>query len=487
MEDTEQNVNKSSSTFIQLRDYTSLDDQKNDLSSLTAVEVFNMLRSIEDECNQNTLGTVYRIGEDNIEEHTKGLRLVSYFNGKMMTQQYIGLLKYENTTVFIGSRFDDKNHYFTNYMLEKAMNIRTLIFQDMRPEVARESAFEKLLAFIFIQQIDRAYKKGIYRQYRTYEKNDSKLKGKIDIARHIKENPLFSGNIAYSHREYTIDNDVNLLIFTAYSMLEKKERTLTRNLTNNYRNVKSYINEMKNVFSPASNQEVSRLLHKSTKRIQHSLYKGWEEVRQTAILLLKHMGVLLTPNPPKHKQIYGVLINMNNLWEKYLETLMKREKSFNFTYHEPQKSILFKESDSKGEHGKRTLIPDFISSQIVLDAKYKSSWSNIAKNAYDESWPREDVFQILSYMYVFRCNSGGIICPCQSKEKLQMKYVYPPKEREKNPKFFVIPLNIPIEDDKDIYKYNKFKAEMNENEKSFVTNLKDSLKIIEKNSSSAAN
>ena len=86
-----------------------------------------------------------------------------------------------------------------------------------------------ILAIIFAIQIARAYRKGIYRRYRTYENNDSKLKGRIDVARHIRLNPIFNGNIAYSSREYTADNDMNRMILTAYTSLQKRQPGLCVN------------------------------------------------------------------------------------------------------------------------------------------------------------------------------------------------------------------------------------------------------------------
>ena len=95
------------------------------------------------------------------------------------------------------------------------------ILQKVEPSVGRGEILDLILAIIFAMQIARAYRKGIYRRYRTYENNDSKLKGRIDVARHIRLNPIFNGNIAYSSREYTADNDMNRMILTAYTSLQK--------------------------------------------------------------------------------------------------------------------------------------------------------------------------------------------------------------------------------------------------------------------------
>ena len=155
--------------------------------------------------------------------------------GEYWTQQYIGLLQITSDgtkeEVFIRSRFDvNESCEFSKYMLNKALGLKANILQKVEPSVGRGEILDLILAIIFAIQIARAYRKGIYRRYRTYENNDSKLKGRIDVARHIRLNPIFNGNIAYSSREYTADNDMNRMILTAYTSLQKRQPGLMREL-----------------------------------------------------------------------------------------------------------------------------------------------------------------------------------------------------------------------------------------------------------------
>ena len=47
---------------------------------------------------------------------------------------------------------------------------------------------------------------------------------------------------------------------------------------------------------------------------------------------------------------------------------------------------------------------------LIIDAKYKNEWENVASNKSDKP-EREDCFQIMSYMYRAECKFGGIFCP----------------------------------------------------------------------------
>ena len=69
-----------------------------------------------------------------------------------------------------------------------------------------------LLIFLFPFYLKEAMRKGSFKTYIRNQYNDDNVKGTIDIARHIKKNTPFTGNIAYSHREFSYDNYLMQLI-----------------------------------------------------------------------------------------------------------------------------------------------------------------------------------------------------------------------------------------------------------------------------------
>lgn len=345
--------------------------------------------------------------------------------GEYWTQQYIGLLQITSDgtkeEVFIRSRFDvNESCEFSKYMLNKALGLKANILQNVEPSVGRGEILDLILAIIFTMQIARAYRKGIYRRYRTYENNDSKLKGRIDVARHIRLNPIFNGNIAYSSREYTADNDMNRMILTAYTSLQKRQPGRMRELEKKYAPVKDFISQLKNIMQPASRQEARKLVQKERKKITHAVYSDWESVRKTAILILKYMGIAPEDDGTN---VNGILINMNYIWERYLVQIVK-EKIENKYQIEGKKSFgIFFPNDQSNESprelklqpGELKLQPDLVISDkdeplLIIDAKYKNEWENVASDKLGKP-DREDCFQIMSYMYRAKCKFGGIFCP----------------------------------------------------------------------------
>uniref|UniRef100_UPI003FEF6FD9 5-methylcytosine restriction system specificity protein McrC n=1 Tax=Candidatus Cryptobacteroides bacterium TaxID=3085639 RepID=UPI003FEF6FD9 len=65
-------------------------------------------------------------------------------------------------------------------------------------------------------------RQGVYREYQNFRHNDANLKGTIDIGRHIAKNVTFVGNIAYSTREYSHDNDLSELIRHTIEFMKTK-------------------------------------------------------------------------------------------------------------------------------------------------------------------------------------------------------------------------------------------------------------------------
>lgn len=486
------------SGLIKLNDYTNysieelkkiiLDTEKVDASESTDNQLNEYINFLRDISRENVIVLPKDSKED---QGSNSLNLIQRSIKGYQTQGYVGLLQLENgRELFIGSRFDENdNCYFTQYILSKAYNLKVSLFRDMKPQTGKGQFIEFLLMFVFFYQINKAYSKGIYRQYCTFECNDAKLRGKIDIARHIRLNPLFNGKIAYSYREYTINNNVNRLILTAYSWLEKSNKQLMVELTRQYKNVADYIKNLKNVMQPFSKQEISKAIFRDRKKITHSVYKDWESVRKTAIMILKHMGVDIAEK--SEHRTSGILIDMSLIWELYIESILKSKSDSSFAYEfytQMETPYLFTEKTEKIVAKIQT---DFEFSRkenecdpiLILDAKYKNKWQEIASNPEGQNeWPREDTFQMLAYMYLRKCNSGGIVCPLKKEEikegeKVYFKYdLKNGKGGELRGEFFIIPIVIPqVKTQEDLV------DNMKNNEKNFFSAVNEVLDLIQKN------
>ena len=458
-------------------------------------DIYNSLKKISE--NKD----IIELFKGESKKDNKPIELVKEFNKAEYSGHYIGLVNdiddngIENV-YFFHSRFDESKSYnFTNYILSRALRTNSPIFPDMQIHRASGRCLEKILAFIFVSQVRKAYKQGLFRCYRNFEENNSHVRGRIRVERHIKLNPIFNGKIAYTYREYTPDNDINRIIFTAYYQLCRRNGSFMRNLLKGFENreVKNCFSQLGNITSPASRQEISQLLKTNKKKIHHSVYRNWEPVRKTAIWILRHIGI--ASHKSGSDEYRGFLINMTKIWEIYLKEIMDEHNIIFKAQHD--EDILF---DKDILENKRSIKPDFLNENdhIVMDAKYKNHWEKIAKDEIEakcksKSWEyvREDVFQILSYMYIFDSYTSVILCPLLTKNNEETegnaadsyeykKYLISKRTHLEEKNMYILPLRIP----NDNLSYTEFIASMKNSEDIFCKSLE---KIISDNKSAAAN
>ena len=70
-------------------------------------------------------------------------------------------------------------------------------------------------------------RKGLFKKYIHRRYNDGNVKGTINIARHIKQNTPFIGNVAYSQREFSYDNSLMELVRHNIEFIKKALREPT--------------------------------------------------------------------------------------------------------------------------------------------------------------------------------------------------------------------------------------------------------------------
>lgn len=427
-------------------------------------------------------------GEHNIitingDSDNSKLKVFDDYDGIYCTQKYVGVLIDEKGNKFIiGSRFDKgEKQYFLQYLFEKAFGDGGKILSDMGIDGKPEAVWDFLLMYLYIEQLKKALRKGVFRKYRQFQYNDSKVKGQIDIARHIRLNPLSdNGKIAYNAREYTAKNYYNILLLCAFDIMQKKYPTVTKVSFE----VKRVLDGLRAQNENWSTVKINTVLKETERKIVHNVYRDYEELRMLSRLIIRNMGMNVFSG--ERNKVSGVLVDITKLWENFLYKTILKEIGAT-----PQKkfSIL---------NGHRNIQPDFYfeNKKLVLDAKYKDVWS---KNLDKEYWDvpvcrdyaskaiREDLFQVLAYMFSLKCNKGGVIFPIkaesentaeQSSEKAKFKNTIKQlsvcDNECDNKYFYCIPVYLPENEYED---YGDFSKEMN---KRMNAIKKDILNILNK-------
>lgn len=334
-----------------------------------------------------------RIGDSHIVDiYTEDCNSVRIKSGNIM-----GFVGRKSHQLKIYSRFDSNNNdYFLHYMLQKVLSFNVF---NMEFTSSEENVFDFLL-YLFPTLLKHALRQGLYKEYRRKHYNDSEVRGTIDISRHIKENIPFRGNVAYNTREYSYDNSVTELIRHTIEFI--RTFPIGNTILSSDRIVEEYIRDIV-LYTPSYNRaERMRIINENLRPRCHPYYKEYMILQKLCIQILRQEKINYVMDDDR---FYGILFDGAWLWEEYLNTLLR--------------DIEFKHPENKlgtgaiylFEHGGQRF-PDFWKKDIVLDAKYK----RLAVNGNSLDISRDDVHQIMAYMYRLKANKGGIICPYKGEK-----------------------------------------------------------------------
>ena len=140
----------------------------------------------------------------------KDQKILETVNQEIKTGNVIGFLGCGQERLTISSRFSIKgDDYFLHYLLQKVLHIN---LTSLDVALSREDKLYQLLMYLFPKYLQAAIRKGLYKEYHRFSYNDSNVKGVIDVRNHLKKNLPFTGNIAYTTREFTYDNPLMQLV-----------------------------------------------------------------------------------------------------------------------------------------------------------------------------------------------------------------------------------------------------------------------------------
>ena len=322
----------------------------------------------------------------------KDQKILETVNQKIKTGNVIGFLGCGQERLTISSRFSSKSDdYFLHYLLQKVLNIN---LTSLDVGLSREERLYQLLIYLFPKYLEAAMRKGLYKEYQRFSHNDSHIKGVIDVGNHLKKNLPFTGNIAYTTREFTYDNPMMQLIRHTIEYI-KNQKSLGRGIIYTNRENITEIIRVTPSYKQADRSKVIRL--NQTKPLRHAYFREYRKLQELCLMIL---------NREEHgfgyqeQKIHGILFDVAWLWEEYVHTLL------------PKDFIHPRNKEKKGgisvfSGGKRKVFPDFYHKElkIVLDAKYKKL------ELTEKGINRDDLFQLISYAYILQAEKAGLIFP----------------------------------------------------------------------------
>ena len=335
----------------------------------------------------------------NSSDLEKDQKIFETVNQKIKTGNVIGFLGCGQERLTISSRFsDESNDHFLHYLLHKVLHIN---LTSLDVALSREDKLYQLLMYLFPKYLQAAIRKGLYKEYHRFSHNDSNVKGVIDVRNHLKKNFPFTGNIAYTTREFTYDNPLMQLVRHTIEFMKNQE-SIGRGVLDNLSTSRENVAEIVRVTPSYKLADRAKIIRgNQSKPIRHAYFHEYRKLQELCLMIL---------NQEKHglgyqdQKIHGILFDVAWLWEEYVHTLLPKD-----FIHPRNKDKT--DGISVFSSRERKVFPDFYQEElkIVLDAKYKKL------ELTEKGINREDLFQLISYSYILKAEKGGLVFPSKDK------------------------------------------------------------------------
>lgn len=359
-------------------------------------DAFSQIKNLTGKIADKTLEQLEREGVfvfpeivKDAEDITQDQMIIQSVNDTYRSGNVMGFLGCGDERLIIESRFCGEEDYFFQYLLDRVLDFPNIV--DLESDANQDNRLFNFLLFLFPYYLKTAMRKGLFKKYIRHRYNDGNVKGTIDIARHIAKNTPFTGNVAYSQREFSYDNSLMELVRHTIEFI--KGKPYGNKLLIKVKDEVRLVTEATPGYEPYDRQRIIEQNKKNT--VRHAYFREYLALQRLCLLILRHQKHQIGSGS---KQIYGILFDGAWLWEEYINSLIE-----DVFYHPMNKGGKGAQRLFDGKIG--LIYPDFISqnneARIIADAKYKPI-DNIGNRDY---------LQVLAYMFRFDAKAGYYLYP----------------------------------------------------------------------------
>ena len=224
---------------------------------------------------------IIRDSEDII---TKDQMILQSVNDTYRTSNVMGFLGCGDERLIIESRFcGDGEDYFFQYLLDRVLDFPNIV--DFESDVNQNNRLFNFLLFLFPYYLKKAMRKGLFKKYIHRRYNDGNVKGTINIARHIKQNTPFIGNVAYSQREFSYDNSPMELVRHNIEFIKRKP--YGNQLLIKVKGKVKLIIDATPGYEPYERQKIIEQNKKNT--VRHVYFGEYLALQKLCLLILQHL------------------------------------------------------------------------------------------------------------------------------------------------------------------------------------------------------
>lgn len=370
------------------------------LSKISNVSIASLQKN-----NNNLLvfpSTLNMYGDDIGDDSIVSLRKIED-DYQISTGNIMGFIGVNGTQVNIRSRFakKDSEDYFLHYMLMKVFSINLF---DLKHSNANDAVFDFLL-YLFPYYLKKAIQQGLFKKYTKNEYNDANIRGVINVNRHIRQNIPIGTRLSYDTREHSYDNPITQLVRHTIEYINGKN--MGKSVLHNDLDTKNAVSLIREATPSYSVNSRTKVLSQNIRPLKHPYYTEYTMLQKICIQILNHKRIKFGDCK---NQIYGILFDGAWLWEEFLFTILKGA-GFRHPKNKTKEGGLrmFESNDTESfvSRNSRRLYPDFYKKDLILDAKYKHLERGVG---------REDLYQVVTYMYCTQIQTGGYAYPSDNSE-----------------------------------------------------------------------
>lgn len=372
--------------------------QRNDVAGLFPIAD----KTIAEICKENENILIFPNSIEESDDRIGEERVISILNTSdpekvcLVTNNVMGFIGVDNIQLKIKSRFDNgRNDFLLHYMLQRVMAFNLF---DLNHNDELENVFDFAI-FMFPYFLKMAMRQGIYREYQSFQHNDTHLKGALNIARHLTKNTPFIGRFAYSTREYSYDNSMTELIRHTIEFIKTKK--YGKAILSIDRETKENVEAIIQHTSLYDKNERKIIMSKNLRMRTHPYYTAYQPLKILCLQILRMEDVKYGDSDDS---ICGILFDGAWLWEEYVNTVLDGQGFVHAKNKHKEECIYLFENRSGVRY------PDFYKKgDFVLDAKYKRLGDCKKVDLVD----RNDVHQVITYMTALGATRGGFVAPLE--------------------------------------------------------------------------
>jgi len=331
----------------------------------------------------------------------------------IQTGLYAGVVFYRGCKINITTKYGEA-------FLKRMLNFLCDIYVDNEQVKAKkdetENQFLFIIAYLFIQSLEKAAVLGLPQQYKKHQERNPKVRGSIDFNDYLKRDIPFQGKLTSTFRERMY---VQEIVDVLYLALRKLERLFGKEI---HRRLLGLNQLLKQNYSGQFANHATIQKAKAHQSINNPMYSGFKKVLEYAEIILLDKD-LMPDNDKQQLATTGYLFDIAELYELYLEKLLSK----NF----PEWSVSGQEELRiyQQQFFNRPMFPDLVMKHrtsdkvVVFDAKFKKM------EMQNGDVDRADLHQIHSYSGYYRNNliASGLIYPLSravDTERAYSKSIY---------------------------------------------------------------